>query len=74
MLSRLMIDQGDLVKTVAIQEDPEVYHEAGTLNIDDETIRERIEADIDFKIPGLPTTFYCEARAKCQRSRIGSEN
>ena len=40
--------------TVAVQDDPEVYHEAGTLNIDDETLRERIEADMDFKIPGLP--------------------
>ena len=35
--------------TVAVQDDPEVYHEAETLNID---------------------TFYCEARAKCQRSRM----
>ena len=39
--------------TVAVRDDPEVYHEAETLNIDDETIRERIEADMDFKIPGL---------------------
>ena len=36
--------------TVAVQDDPEVYHEAGTLNIDDETLRERIEEDMDFKI------------------------
>ena len=40
--------------TVAAQNDPEVYHEAETLNIANETIRERIEADMDFKIPGLP--------------------
>ena len=40
--------------TVAVQDDPQVYHEAETLNIDDETIRERIEADMDFRIPGLP--------------------
>ena len=40
--------------TVAGQDDTEVYHGAETLNIDDETIRERIEADMDFKIPGLP--------------------
>ena len=38
--------------TVAVQDDPEVYHEAETLNIDNETLRERIEADMDFKIPG----------------------
>ena len=28
--------------TVAVQDDPEVYHEAETLNTDNETIRERI--------------------------------
>ena len=39
---------------VAVQDDPEVYHEIKTLNTDIETIRERIEADMDFKIPGLP--------------------
>ena len=33
-----MIDQGN----VAIQDDPEVYHEAKTLNTDNKTIRERI--------------------------------
>ena len=33
MLSRLMIEQGDLLKhTVAVQDDPDVYHEAETLN------------------------------------------
>ena len=55
MLSRLMIDQGNLINTnVAAQDDPEVYHEIKTLNTDNETIRERIEEDMDFKIPGLP--------------------
>ena len=39
--------------TDAVQDDPEVYHEAETLNINDEPIHERIEADMDFKIPGL---------------------
>ena len=34
--------------------------------MNDETIRERIEADMDFKIPGLPHSIR-EARAKCQR-------
>ena len=43
--------------TVAVQDDPQVYHEAETLNIDDETIRERMEADMDFKIPGLLRSF-----------------
>ena len=38
---------------VAAQNDPEVYHEIKTLNTDNETFRERIEEDMDFKIPGL---------------------
>ena len=42
--------------TVAVQADPEVYHEAETLNIDDKTLSERIEADMaskfqDYHIP-----------------------
>ena len=40
--------------TVAVQDDPEVYHETKTLNTDNETLRGRIEGDMDFKIPGLP--------------------
>ena len=40
--------------TVALQDDLQVYHEAATLNIDDETLRERMEEDMGFKIPGLP--------------------
>ena len=51
------------------QNDPEMYHEAETLNINDETIRERIEADMDFKIPGLKL-----ASTQRQCSRIDSEN
>ena len=39
---------------VAVQDDPEVFHEIKTLNIDTELTRERIEEDMDFKIPGLP--------------------
>ena len=79
---RLVID------TAAAQDDSQVYHEADTLNVDDEVLRERIEkstvhdenhepmmvneADMDFKIPGLPHSF--EARAKYQRSTVDSEN
>ena len=48
--------------TVAVQDDPQVYHEAGTLNIDNETLRERIEADMDFKIPGLPHSLVKHKR------------
>ena len=37
---------------VTVQDDPEVFHEIKTLNTDIETIRERIEEDMDIKIPG----------------------
>ena len=49
--------------TLAVQDHPEVYHEAETLNIDNETIRERIEADMDFKIPGLPYSIVKHAQS-----------
>ena len=52
MLSRLLIDQGNLINTTL--HDPEVYHEIKTLNTEHETILERIEEDMNFKIPGLP--------------------
>ena len=58
--------------TVAIQDDPKIY-EAETLNTDSETIRERIEADMDFKIPGLPHSTVKHG-AEYQRSRTDSEN
>ena len=64
MLSKLMIEQGDLLKTqLQYKTTLEVYHEAGTLNIDDETLRERIEADMDFKIPGLPHSIVKHAQS-----------
>ena len=56
--------------TVAVQDDPEVYHEAGTLNIDDETLRERIEEDMDFKIPGLPHSVVKHAQSTSVRQLI----
>ena len=56
--------------TVAVQDDPEVYHEAETLNIDNETIRERIEADMDFKIPGLPHSIVKHAQSTSVRELI----
>ena len=59
---------------VALQDAPEVHRDITTLNTDNELTRERIEEDMDFKILGLPTTFYCEAIAECQHSRIDSEN
>ena len=49
MLSRLMIDQGDLAKTqLQFKTTVQACHEAGTPNIDDETHRENRE-DMDFK-------------------------
>ena len=41
--------QPDNKHIVAVQNDPEVYHKIKTLNTDNETIRERIEEDMDFK-------------------------
>ena len=55
---------------VAVQDDPEVYHEIKTLNTDNETIRERIEEDMDFKIPGLPQTIVKQAHSASVRELI----
>ena len=55
---------------VAVQDDPQVYHEAGTLNIDDETLHERIEADMDFRIPGLPHSIVKHAQSTSVRELI----
>ena len=54
----------------AVQEDPEEYHEAETLNTDNETIRDRIEEDIDFKIPGLHHSFVKHAHCASVRELI----
>ena len=56
--------------TVAAQDDPEVYHEAETLNVDNETIRERIEAGMDFRIPGLPHSVVKYAQSTSVRELI----
>ena len=56
--------------TVSAQDDPEVYHEAETLNIDNETFRERVEADLDFKIPGLPHSVVKHAQSTSVRELI----
>ena len=55
---------------VAVQDDPEVYHEIKTLNIDNELIRERIEEDMDFKIPGLPHSIVKQAHSASVRDLI----
>ena len=56
--------------TVAVQDDPEVYHEIKTLNTDNETIRARIEEDMDFKIPGLPHSTVKQAHSASVRELI----
>ena len=56
--------------TAAVQDDSQVYHEAETLSINDETIRERIEADMDFKIPGLPHSIVKHAQSASVRELI----
>ena len=56
--------------TVAIQDDSEENHEAKTLNTDNETIRERIEEDMDFKIPGLPHSIVKHAQSASVRELI----
>ena len=44
---------GQLDITPGVQDAPEVHREITMLNTDNELTRERIEEDIDFKIPGL---------------------
>ena len=56
--------------TAAVQDDSQVYHEAGTLNIDDENLRERIEADMDFRIPGLSHSIVKHAQSTSVRQLI----
>ena len=55
---------------VAVQDDPEVFHEIKTLNTDNETIRERIEEDMDLKIPGLPHSIVKQAHSASVRELI----
>ena len=56
--------------TVAVQDDPQVFLEAETFNIDNEILRERIEADMDFKIPGLPHSVVQHAQSTSVRELI----
>ena len=56
--------------TVAVQDESQVRHEAGTLNNDDETLREKIEADMDFKIPGVPHSIVKHAQSTNVRQLI----
>ena len=58
---------------IALRAAPEVHREITTLNTDNELTRERIEEDMDFKIPGLPHSITKQLQS-AQRSRIDSEN
>ena len=70
--------------TAAVQDDARVYHEANTLNVDEEVLRERMEksivvhdenhepmmvneADMDFKIAGLPHSVVQHAQSTSVR-------
>ena len=56
--------------TVAVQDDPQVYHEAEMLNNDNEILRERIGADMHFKIPGLPHSTVKQLQSASVRQLI----
>ena len=73
--------------TAAVQDDARVYHEANTLNVDEEVLRERMEksivvndenhepmmvneADMDFKIAGLPHSVVQHAQSTSVRELI----
>ena len=57
-------------RNVAVQDDSEVYHEIKTLNTDNETTRERVEEDMDFKIPGLPHSTVKQMQSASVRELI----
>ena len=50
--------------------DKGIYHEANTLNVDDETLRERIEATMDFRVPVLPNSVVKHAQSTSVRQLI----
>ena len=73
--------------TVAVQDDPQVCHEADTLNFEDEVLRKRTErsiadhdvsheaimvneADVDFRIPGLPHSVVKHEQSTSVRKLI----
>ena len=55
---------------IAVPDAPEVHHEIEVLNIDNELIRERIEEDMDFKIPGLPHSTVKQLQSASVRELI----
>ena len=77
----------EVIQTRTTQYDPQVCHEADTLNVDDEVLRKRMEtsivvhdenhepmmvneADMDFRIPGLPHSVVKHAQSTSVRQMI----
>ena len=57
-------------QNVELQDAPEVHRETTTLNTDNELTRERIEEDMDFKIPGLPHSTVKQLHSASVRELI----
>ena len=55
---------------VALQDAPEVHREITTLNTNNGLTRERIEKDMDFKIPGLPHSTVKQLQSASVRELI----
>ena len=55
---------------IALRAAPEVHREIMTLNTDNELTRERIEEDMDFKIPGLPHSTVKQLQSASVRELI----
>ena len=55
---------------IALRAAPELHREITTLNTDSELIRERIEEDMDFKIPGLPHSTVKHAQSASVQEMI----
>ena len=55
---------------IALRAAPEVHREIITLNTDNELTRERIEEDMDFKIPGLPHSTVKQLQSASVRELI----
>ena len=55
---------------IALRAAPELHREITTLNTDNELIRDRIEEDMDFKIPGLPHSNVKHAQSTSVRELI----
>ena len=55
---------------IALRAAPELHREVATLNTDNELIRERIEEDMEFIIPGLPHSIVRQLQSASVRGLI----